>query len=574
MDSTRIISFGISATFSLFASLISLSLLMAACGGGSSEDTTDCSGGGSQPGCFDEAQSGRYLFYSGSLAAIDPDDPGTSVKLESSDAIVSSRSGYQLAIRRFFSGSYDNSSRIVSDYVIHALIYANTNGRLYKVSAEKEDDLLTVQVSDESMADQICLQVSGTPVFDSRGMADDYANPDASQFVYSLAGEDGECDTVDDNVWKMIRLGMDSNDSPIDALPPLTALWNLDRDASVQGWLVNDSGVLKRCDEEFSHCGAGLIQVAEQARHLLDLGMNNHLLEIDAQLYVYNGAANQLSEPIYTIPQGELISSFTADQEMLFFASGFSIYRAPIDGDSEAVVIGEETWSSSEEAVVWNMSLTDNRIVYIKTQSDMVSGPEIRVLDKTGGTAETLISLDDSMQAFIAVQGEHIFYYFDQVEVSTDGVQRIVAMQAGIMDENGIENYLAYDSAWVGWVNSNSLDKGKSSSQARLRDTFILGETTNQDIGSMALMSFDASSGDELIDLGNLPDVEGVIGFNCHDGDANDLLCLATIEIASESSTATPASQQDIFYLDVSSRDTIVRVTETQYVSESLLSNH
>jgi hypothetical protein len=546
-------------------------LLSTACGGGgdnNDEPTTPPS----DPDPVDT--QGHYYFYTGSLVAVDPANPESPVSVEAGDDIVEGASGYLLSVYTFMRGDYNNLTKIISEYGPDTLLYAKTDGRLYKIPAQQGASLTPVPVSSEQEADQICVEVGETIVYPGITTADDLSNRDQSQFVYSLPGDDNSCDTIQDNIWKMVRVGMDSSEAPIAAYQPVLALKDLDNDASIQHWLVNDSSELKRCDATFAQCGEVIGQAANEVYGVFDLGLHHHLLQIDNQLVIYNIDSNTLSRPIFTIPQGTFVSSFAVDEHNIFFANATSIYRAPIDGSEEASEIGVETTVTQQPVPpASNLIALNDKLIYVKAAHATGGDAEIRVLDKTGGTPDTLVTAEGAEQGFIFTQGERIYYYFEASDSMASGRSRYLPRLAGIMDELGTKQMEVSNAAWIGWSQSRKLSAVKDSAQAWIRDKLILGEynPSDQDISGMTLKSFDGATGSELATLGNVPDLEELLRFSCQSGYDSDLLCEARLRITPEPAHPEPFYQNDIYYLDAMTNGSITRVTDTPDKSEFLL---
>jgi len=227
------------------------------------------------------ALTGAYLFYSPGLNAVDPANPTASIEVEPVANIVTNSLGETYAtLQTILTGTYDTTTRTLTDMHTHAVIYAHTNGNIYKVSTLKSGSLTPVQVSSESMADQLCTEGSpGDPV------EEDFSNVNNSQFRYVLPGIDGVCNTNDD-VWKMVRLGMSSTDTPVLAKPTIQGLTDFTTGA-ISGWLLHEpvAGELQRCDASFANCSTITTVTSSVAWH--SQSANSSLLEIDNQLFVY-----------------------------------------------------------------------------------------------------------------------------------------------------------------------------------------------------------------------------------------------------------------------------------------------
>ncbi|MEJ2406426.1 MAG: hypothetical protein P8171_19450 [Candidatus Thiodiazotropha sp.] len=511
--------------------------------------------------------SGNYLFYSGNkvstgkLFALAPEIPSSPIVVEASNDIVGVSDESKLEIYRFNRGNYDSRTKLVSDYILDTLVYAKADGRFYKVRASRSGDLTPVQISNETEADQICFTVS-----DEVFLAEDFSDINQSQLVYSFPGADGKCWTSSDNTWKMIRLGMSPSDTPIDALHPLLNIKDLDSDASLSGWLVNDAGSLRRCDENFQNCSGSLTGEVIQPWVEFGLGGNNYLLDINNQIFVYNGDTNTISNAVFTLPQDENINYYAVDEDNFYFVCLSTIYRAPIDGSSVASVIGEEVLG--EEQTIHDFSAMKNRLIYIKS-AGTGNVAEIKALDKTGGTPMTLASMDGTSDVTVIAQNDRKIFYIQVIDESNE--YRYSPLNAGILGEDGNIQFEAPNAAWIGGVLSEELDFGKSSDEEEQYSKLILVELSNGDVFRMSLRAFDAASGIQLIDLGFVPNLQGLYNFICTSDTQDDMLCEANFDLSSGPESSTMSSQSDIFYLNAAINGSLVRVTETPEISESIL---
>jgi hypothetical protein len=536
-----------------------VTLLLAGCNGGSGD-----SGNPNTENSSDNL--GNYLFYSGSqvstgkLFAVDPEMPSAPIVIEAGNDIVGAGDDFMLEIYSFNKGNYDSRTELVSDYILDTLVYAKTDGRFYKVSASRGGDLMPVQISNEADADQFC--IGG---IDYVFLAEDFSDLNKSQLVYSLPGADGECWTSSDNIWKMIRLGMSPSETPIDAFHPLVNIKNLDSDASLSGWLVYDAGSLRRCDENFLNCSGSLADEVILAGVEYSLGRNDYLLEINKQIFVYNGDTNTLSNAVFTLPQGEYIYYYAVDENNFYFVYLNTIYRAPIDGSSEASVIGEEVLGDAQ--TIHDLSVMKNRLVYIKSAATG-NVAEIKALDKAGGTPVTLASMDGAADANIIAQKDLQIFYFQTLDESQEYEYR--PLNAGIMDEDGNIQFEAPGAAWIGGVLSTELDFGKSSHENEQFSKFILGELSNGEFSGMSLSAFEVASGMQLIDLGFVPNIQDFNEYFCNSYSQDNMLCEAYLGLSPGPEPSTESYQSDIFYLNASINGSLVRVTDTPEISESI----
>lgn len=531
-----------------------IAVLLVACGGDSGDNPPQ-PGGGTGGGFT----GSTYLFYSGSLMAVDPANPTSPITIEAGSDIVTGSFGLGSSVRTVRSGTYDTTTQTLTNLHSHALIYAKTNGRLYRVSALKSGTLTPVQVSSEGAADQMCKPDDPDDVF----VRSDFANPDNSQLIYALPGVDGFCGTSDDE-WKMVRLGMSTGEAPVTARPPVTVLGDTATGA-IAGWLVNDAGALKKCDANFTNCGPSIALVATKVDLELDLGLNQFLLNIDDQLFVYNADTNILSTSIFAVPATTVIRASAADDTHIFFENARSIYRAPIDGSAAASVIGVET-----EDTTFQISVTSNKVVYMV--GGVGVGMELKALDKTGGVSTTLATAATGNFGMFFVNGNTIYYSFGDQQVSGPGRLEIVALAAGWIDENGGSNSELADAAWVATY-SDTVDLSKSSTLAVQSQKMIRVEGYGQ-VGSgmgfagATLNSFDAATTAPIATLGTLPVTDSLASITCL-AIGDNALCNTLVNITPVPTLPALPFQQDIFFINTAAANSLMRVTNSANESET-----
>ena len=497
-----------------------------------------------------------YLFYSGLLNlassdpgilnAVDPANPTSPIVVEAgADAIMGS-------IRTFRSGAYNGAMRTLTDLHPHALIYAKTDGRFYRVSALKSGSLAPVQVSSENAADQVCItNANGGILLDGSTVITDFANPENSRYAYSLPGIDSVCGTGDDE-WKMVRLGMSASDAPVTAKPPITALTDAGTGA-VSGWVVNDAGALKNCDANFNNCSAPVVSIANSADLRLNIDVMNkrYLMEIDDQLFVYNAATTTLSPPLFTIPGGTSIGSRTANESTFYFVYDTWIYHAPLGGSAAATVL------VTEADPITTIDLSTNKVIY-------QVGSYIKAVDNTGGMASTLTSAANGENVYFSVAGDYIYYSI------SSGLPIPNSVIAGMVNENGGNRAEFANAAWVGSGFSSSVDLSQAISLFDEPKIVILAETSGNGFSGATLKSFDAATGVEGVTLGTLPasdDISTVGCFGTGSGDDN-VLCSATVNITPAPPLPALPFQGDLFFLNVAAPNSLVRVTDTENENE------
>ncbi len=513
-------------------------LLLVACSGSSSDGSSGFKTGG--------VKASSYLFYQGSLMALDPESPLSPIVVEAGEEIINS------SVQIVEMADYDALTQTSRNEYSHALIYARLDGRLYRVNALKGGSLTPVQVSSEDAANQICIPLS------RRYAITDFNNPDNSQYLYALPGVDGTCDTADD-LLKMVRLGMSSNDDPMTAKKALRPLMDLNSGA-ISGWLVNDAGALKTCDANFRNCGSTIVNVATDAKFWLDSRRHEWLLlEIDDQFFIYDTLTQTLSPPRFTVTVDSTLSSLPmADGNMVYLAYNNTIYQFPADGSADASVLLVET------AAITALKVSTNKVIY-------KHGSSIKSVEKTGGAAMTLVTADDNL--FIHVDGE-LIYYSDFLLLRQPGPtpERTTLVnhfnKAGIVTVDGNALFERNNAKWIFqpgglrpiWL-ADEFDRfyGESS-------TMILASggahISGYSFPGATLQAFNTSTAEAGAILGVLPDDDGITFLYCKQG-SDGMLCHTLHHMATVAAPSVMLFEGDVYFLKTEESDSFLRLTNT-----------
>jgi hypothetical protein len=94
------------------------------------------------------------------------------IPVEIENAFVGCSSDTELYPCNFARGSYDSTKKIVSNMILDRLVYAETDGKFYKICTQMSAGLLSHQISSEANA----IEVSSTNVFDIVYLVDDFSN--------------------------------------------------------------------------------------------------------------------------------------------------------------------------------------------------------------------------------------------------------------------------------------------------------------------------------------------------------------------------------------------------------------
>lgn len=251
-----------------------LAVSLTACGGGGDNNPSNLPSniGPSEP-------TATYLFYQGSIGAVDPANPASPISVEAGPV-----SGAATIIH----GTYTAATHSVSDLHPRTAIYAK-DGKLWKVSALKGGAPTPVRLSSEDGANTVCYHTTDV----------DFANHNNAAYIYSLPGVDATCYTADDTL-KMVKVGMSGTEAPIDLKTkrPVTAIMDTQTGA-LKGWLATDGSSLSRYDANFGNA----VQIANfsvGAEEMATYGINRIFLRIDDKLRMYNADTGNLSAPLHT----------------------------------------------------------------------------------------------------------------------------------------------------------------------------------------------------------------------------------------------------------------------------------
>lgn len=500
------------------------------------------------------------LFYTHSLNSVDPNKPSDPNLIETTENLVTdSLFGITLPTQReslVRSGVYNGISNIISDVRTYAAIYPKKNGKLYKTSALISGSHTPVQVSNESLAHQMCDLVDG-------GVKSDFANVDNSQYVYRLSGTDEVCDTADD-IWKMVTIGMDAMQSPIMAKTPVIDIADANTGA-ISGWLVIDNGALQRCDADFTDCSF-IVAVTDYANYKLKMADNFYLLEIDNQLFSYNTSSGVLSSAIFTFINGTHITVAASDSSMAYFGHGNALYQFPVDGASIATILTSET--NDIQIVTPSVS----NVIYQVGVNGL--GKEIKSISKIGGTAISLakVTNDDDI-VLMEVNNTYIYYNIRNMAAS-EGQISILPILAGVVDEVGTKKEETPIAAWIGAAWDSSFDTSTTNSYGNSK-TVLLAEGFNIEntAGGFAgakVISIDAVSAIAGPVLGTFESSSNITNIYCL-GFGPNVLCNASHVIDPVPQTAGSPEQTDIYFLNSVTPNTLTRVTNSENESELIM---
>ncbi len=353
-------------------------------------NTNGGGGGSGQTGTI------SYLFYTGSLYYINPtDNPQTPQELV--DTPVSDYFSVIIA------NSYDTATNHYSGMHTKYVVYI-TNRKIYKANAEVSSGTPTpVQVSNINDACEF------VDYFTEGLEADD------SYAIVRRAGTDTNCGTGDDT-YSLVKLSMSNTDSPIGLNgKEIIESYAKQETEVIQGFLVKDGNALKACSEDLSSCStlkSGISSVELIGEY--DFENKKYLLNIDGDLYSFNGATEQLSNtPVLSGYSGE--DELIDNNAMYFLENTISAISATsrikkLNFSDWSVDTLYEKTSSLPLAPIQTIAQTNNYIVFGELSESTPGTADIKVISKSGGSAQT-ITTGVGAGAPLSV-GNKIFYSY------------------------------------------------------------------------------------------------------------------------------------------------------------------
>jgi hypothetical protein len=498
-----------------------------------------------------------YLFYSNSLNAVDPSSPAASILIEPTANLVQKSAGLSATAEKIQWGNLDSSSKVLTDWHTHAVIFPSTDGRIYQVSALLTGSLTPVQVSNEAQADQICTSVIG-----GAAVRLDFDNVDNSTYLYVLPGADAFCDTNDD-VWKIVRLGMSMTDDPIVAKKFVSELTDINNGA-ISGWLVHDAGELQRCDADFANC-ITLSTVSDSAKWRLNSTFENILLDINGKLHIYSKVTNTLSPPRFSVPTGTYNSVADSDGTTIYFANDNILYQMPADGSADATVLHTEI-NDIQRVVAGN-----NTVVFQQSINSL--GVEIKSIAKSGGSPISLATRDNDNDILLLYVQEGKVYYNERI-FSVAPEFTITPIIAGVINEDGTGLSETADSVWFGGKLKTTFNLALGFRVSELLENIFLLEGfdiagTAGGFAGSTIKVVDPATATVDTTLGDLPTTDKILDFQCL-GFGDDQLCSTLIEIDITPAPTIPF-QNDVFFINSSISDSLIRVTDTIDETEAVL---
>jgi len=429
----------------------------------------------------------------------------------------------------------------VTDFHADTVVYGGQDGHLYQVSAlTSNGPPAATQLSNEAGAGLICRSTSD---------GFDLTDPALSQFVYELPGPNGTCsdNITQDNVWRMVTVGMNASDSPVPAKKPVAALHDWSTTGALIGWLALDGATVYRYDPQFTDATKQLVITITSAVSRVDasteMPADGIFLVVDNTLRFYNVGTGTLSESLYSnVPFGIGAIAIIRDGVNGFFQDGSSIYKVPADGSAPATLLVSDHLGPV-------FALLDYSVVYTVLTG---TGTELHSVLKSGMLSFKLDSVPDEITG-LWTAGFRVYYNV----LSASGVT------AKVMHEDGTPESSSVNSAWVGMSNSTTLSYGTRTTPMRL---ILSKKMHGASVAKSTLSSIDAATNTPVAKLGSVPSDIDHLGFF---GSGNELLAVGWSGFLLPPDIAV-ISAADVFFLDSETTNSFARVSSTPDI-ESLI---
>ena len=407
--------------------------------------TSSCGGGGGDGGAGAQPTATHLYYFNKTTNGLFFYDPAT----KASTTVESG--GMVGADAEVLGGTYHASTKEITDVHLRTMVYAKTDGRLYKLSLLSSGTHTPVQLSNETAADTIC----------NCDVIPDFADHDNSIYAYELAGTDGLCYPPNDadNVWKAVRLSTGPSVTPMEITTlnkePFSEIRDWSTAAIVGELAVNHTtDTLEKCTIDFqdANCTTLLLSgptytVKESGFLAIDVnGKKTYLWVFDGSEYqvrTYDPVSNAVSAPVYTTMNA--IAPGLQDLGAEYFGEVHTLKKMTF-GTIPAVV------SLFTETKVREAMLTDNRIMYV-SQDDLSTGAStttytLKSALKSNGTSTSLVIATYPATVELAiVTGSGVFYNLTSGSTHT----------AGFIRDNGTGRHEVGDARWTAASYSNRL---------------------------------------------------------------------------------------------------------------------
>lgn len=498
------------------------------------------SGSGSDGGRGPSGSGGPWLAYSGGgVFALD-------LSARAAPPVTLDPSSNVGGLRTVESGTYSAATGAVSGVQPHSAIWIS-GGRILRAGVAAGTAPSSAQVSSESsVGDPSPLNPTPNHLCDTAVVVD-WATLGDSRFFYTLAGSDRHCGGTDDVV-KSTRLTSPSGEAPITLPGRRVSEIRSPSTGAITGWLLIDgTSRLVRTDASFANplqlaASVGFAFVVGRApSHLLVL------LQSGSQPTVrrFDSAAGTLdTTALFTLPGGIGASVGATAQDdgtayMMVFDGSWSLYRLALDATQADSAV--QMTSEAGRNVRGLLQLTTSKVVFIANAGGTDS---LVAVDKTasGTTAAPALGAAQSPGTVLTLLGSAA----DKVYVNATASGRT----ARAVTEVGADAVSQANAAWVGLADV-------AGTRTAVLASGLSGATN---FGSATVSTVVAGTGSPGITLGALPPELTTMDVLHWSGGTGLLRAF----------TDAQSAYGEIFFADASAAGSLLRVTNTASVSESL----
>jgi len=494
--------------------------------------------------------AGPYVFFNSSVG-LSSSNGLKVVDTHDSNSIITIETDVVEHIILTHDYDFDSATQLISDYK-PAYIFYFKNNHFWRVYLGQNSDLTPQQVSSESIA-SICEVVSTT----------DPLNILDKAIIYTTPGADGNCIGTDsDNEIRVIRLGFNANELPLDAtalFPSLRYPITLEN-----GFLTMVEGVITQYDENLQN-PVQLLTADNPGSvlfRLMGAGSNYAFVQVDGEIRVIDGVSKTITSPLHTISSLGM-PNFQCDASDCFFidrtaTANASLFKMPKDGSGTSQIILQEVGPNDPQPEFRIVRITTGYVFYymqnISGTMDLYRFPK----SPTNFDAPIIIDNADDFSKFYA-SSESVYY--EKLEKSGNTVVNYTAVS---IDQDLINRQVFNQSQWIGLADFSMYVEDFSFDGNQL---LANGYTSiDSGIGGATLQEYDTKTGALISIVGEIP----INIFNLVDIVFTKYgnLFFATGKLVSPTASGY---QQDVFVVNPDANPVFTNLTNTPALDEYVL---
>lgn len=329
-----------------------------------------------------------YLFHTGGLVAVDPRNTLRTFTL----------SNQPLPVHTATVARYIPESNTVTDIRDAAQVYMR-NGKIWKIESNVLNTPMARQVSYESSASEDCGSQPGNAL--TNKVSD-------VRIVYQTPGPDGDCKQTDDNVWRMVSLGMTPSSAPQPAKPVFMSFHDPDTGLAA-GWLGSVDKQIYVYDADFGT--ATLLSTFQTSVAAWKIGsIAATIVRVDDAVHAFDYKTRTLSPVLHLLSLDEQSQrAYAADGKTVWLYEGGGFYRIDYVDAKPSLKIGQDPAPAGARIGVVSAG---DRLVYWWIEPGMADIPPlltIKSIPKAGGAPKTLASRIIYLNGIVAA-GNRIYF--------------------------------------------------------------------------------------------------------------------------------------------------------------------